>query len=221
MIVFLERGAAAAGVGNDGIELFAEKYTEIFASEFTGGIANACVRGESATTKLTIRNNHFATVGSENANGGLIELRKGDIGDASGKKGNAYAAWTRSGKGPAEAAVEKLVVNRREKTFALGKPEKFQNADAARDSLQAGALVEAQYAREINDAMGSRKQVAENEIASNVGEPRARIASFDARACVLDELSIFDAGGAGGFAAAAVETFIDVVDEGICDGLLV
>ena len=143
MIVFLERGAAAGGVGNDGIELVAEKYAEIFASEFTSGIANAGVRGERATTKLTIRNNHFATVGSENANGGLIELRKSDIGDASGKEGDAGAARTRRGKGPAEATVQKLVVNGREKTFALGKPEKFQNADAARDSLQAGALVEA------------------------------------------------------------------------------
>src|SRR5882724_4116245 len=125
MIVFLERGAAAGGVGNDGIELVAEKYAEIFASEFTSGIANAGVRGEGATTKLTIRNNHFATVGSENANGGFVELRKDDIGDASGKKSDACAARTLSGKGPAMSAVEKLVVNRREKTFALGKPEKF------------------------------------------------------------------------------------------------
>ncbi len=63
--------------------------------------------------------------------------------------------------------------------------------------------------------------MAENEIASNVGEPGARIVSFDVRAGVLDELSVFDAGGAGGFAGAAVETFVDVFDKGISDGLLV
>jgi len=85
--------------------------------------------------------------------------------------------------------------------------------------LQTGALVETEYAREITDAMGSKEQVSENEIASDVREPGARIVSFDVRARVLDEFSIFDTRRAGGFARAAVETFIDVVDEGISDPL--
>ncbi|MCU1316027.1 MAG: hypothetical protein JWN63_1349 [Candidatus Acidoferrum typicum] len=38
---------------------------------------------------------------------------------------------------------------------------------------------------------------------------------------MLDEFSIFDPGGAGGLAGAAVETFVDVIDEGIRDGSLV
>ena len=34
---------------------------------------------------------------------------------------------------------------------------------------------------------------------------------------MLDELAVLDAGGAGGFAGAAVEAFVDVLDEGFGD----
>src|SRR6266699_1297399 len=110
MIVFLERGAAAGGVGNDGVEVFEKKYREIFSREFACG---------------------------------------------------------------------------------------------------------------VNDAVRIGEQVPENEVARDASEPGARIVALDARAGVLDEFSIFDPGGAGGFTGAAVETFVDVVDEGIRDGLLV
>src|ERR1700682_1994534 len=65
------------------------------------------------------------------------------------------------------------------------------------------------------------EQVPENEVARDASEPGAGIVALDARAGVLDEFSIFDPGGAGGLAGTAVETFVDVVYEGIRDGLLV
>ena len=82
-------------------------------------------------------------------------------------------------------------------------------------------MIEAQNARGVDDAMRFGEKVPENEIARGAGEPRAGIVAFDVRAGVLDEFSIFDAGGAGGFASAAVEAFVDVLDERIGDGLLV
>src|SRR6266576_169512 len=196
MIVFLERGAAAGSVGNDGVEVFAKKYGEIFSRD-------------------------FAAVGGKDADGGFVELRKSDVGDAAGEEGDAGAARTGGGKRPAEAAEEKMVVDARQETFALGETEKFQDADAARDGLQAGALIETQNACGVNDAVRIGEQVPENEVARDASEPGAGIVALDARAGVLDEFSIFDPGGAGGFAGAAVETFVDVVDEGIRDGLLV
>ena len=90
-----------------------------------------------------------------------------------------------------------------------------------RDGLQAGALIETQNACGVNDAVRIGEQVPENEVARDASEPGAGIVALDARAGVLDEFSIFDPGGAGGFTGAAVETFVDVVDEGIRDGLLV
>ena len=56
-----------------------------------------------------------------------------------------------SGKRPAQAAEEKIVVDTREKAFALGEVQEFQNTDAARDGLQAGALIETQNACGVDD----------------------------------------------------------------------
>jgi len=66
--------------------------------------------------------------------------------------------------------------------------------------------------------MRGGEKVPENEIARDTSEPGALVVAFDASAGVLDELAVFDAGGASSFASAAVETFIDVIDEGIADG---
>jgi hypothetical protein len=58
-----------------------------------------------------------------------------------------------------------------------------------------------------------RQQLAENEIARKARKKRTAIVACDACAGVLDELAVFDARGAGGFASAAIEAFIDMVDE--------
>ena len=142
MMVFLERGAAAGGVGDDDVEVFAKKYGEILSCEFAGGVANDCVRRERAAAELAIGDDDFAAVGGEDADGCFVELGKSDVGDAASEEGDASAARTGGGKRPAEAAEEKIVVDAREETFALGETEKFQDADAARDGLQAGALIE-------------------------------------------------------------------------------
>src|SRR5580692_8040360 len=65
-----------------------------------------------------------------------------------------------------------------------------------------------------------REKPPEREIARDAAEERALIVALDEGAGVLDELAVLDAGGAGGFAGAAVETFVDVIDEGVGDGLL-
>jgi hypothetical protein len=50
-----------------------------------------------------------------------------------------------------------------------------------------------------------------------VGEPGALVTTLDAGACILDQLSVLDAGGAGSFAGAAVEALVDVIDESVAD----
>src|SRR5207245_6464118 len=115
------------------------------------------------------------------------------------------------GKRLAKAGEEKIVVDAREKAIAFGEPEKLEDAHAARDGLQAGALIEAEKPGGVFDEMRSGEQVAENKIARDAREPGALVVAFDASASVLNELTVFDAGGAGSFASAAVETFIDVI----------
>ena len=221
MMVFLERGAGAGGVGDDGVEVFAKKDGEILSREFAGGVANASVRRERAAAELASGDDDFAAVGGEDADGGFVELRESDVGNAAGEEGDAGAARTGGGKRPAETTKEKMVVDAREETFALGETEKFQDADTTRDGLQAGPLIETQNACGVDYAVRIGEQVPENEVARDASEPGAGIVALDARAGMLDEFSIFDPGGARGFAGAAVETLVDVVDEGIGDGLLV
>src|SRR5213078_41534 len=192
MIVFLERGAAASRVGDDGVKILAKKRGEILSREIAGGITNARVGSKRAAAKLFLGNYNFAAVGGEDADGGFVELRESDVGDTACEEGHARAARTSGGKGRTETAKEKIVVDAREEAFALGETKKFQNANAARNGLQAGTLVETY----------------------DVG-------AVDAGAGMLNELSIFDAGRAGRFARPAVQAFVDVIDEGIGDGLLV
>ncbi len=218
MIIFLKRGTASGGVGDDGVKVFAKEDGKICSSEFSGHIADAGVRGKRAAAKLSFRHDDFAAIGSKDADGGFIEPREGDVGDASGEESDAGAARTRGGIGPAVAAIEKVVVNAREEAFAFGKTEKFQHADGARDGLQAGALVEAENAGEIDDEKGIGEQLPEDVVPRDTRDPGTLAVPLDARASVLDELSILDAGGAGGFAGAAVETFVNVIHERIGDG---
>ena len=89
MIVFLEHGTAASGVGDDGVEVFAEEMGEILSSEIAGTIANARMRSQRAAAKLVLWDDHFAAVGGEDADGGCVALRKSDVGYAAREEGNA------------------------------------------------------------------------------------------------------------------------------------
>src|SRR6267142_2938383 len=53
MIIFLERGAASGGVGNDGVKVFAKEDGKICSSEFSGHIADAGVRRKRTAAKLS------------------------------------------------------------------------------------------------------------------------------------------------------------------------
>ena len=218
MIIFFECRAASGGVGNDGVKVLPKEDGEILSSEFAGHIADAGVRGKCAAAKLSLRHDDFASIGSEDADGGFVEPGEGDVGDAPCEESDACAARAGGGVGPAMAAIKKVVVNAREEAFTFGETEKFQHADGARDGLQARALVEAEDTREVGDEMGIREQPAEDVVPHDTREPGTFAVLLDAGASVLDELSVLDAGGAGGFAGAAVETFVNVIHERIGDG---
>lgn len=221
MMIFLERGAATGGVGDDGVEVLVEECGDIFSGEIASDVANSGMRGKRAAAKLFRGDDDFATVGGENADGGVVELRKGDVGDATGEEGDTGAAWSDGGKSLAEAREEKRIVDARKKAFAIGEAEKFEDAGGASDFLQAGALIDAEKARDRGDATRKGKEMTKDEIAREAGEKWARVVAFDFGARVFNELAVFDAGGAGGFAGAAVEAFVDVLDEGIGDGLVI
>ncbi len=106
VIVFLERGAAAGGVGEDGVEMFPEEGSDIFARQVAGGFTNASVRGQRTAAKLAIWHDDFTAVGGEHADGGFVKLREGDIGDATCEEGDTRAARANRGESLAEAVEE-------------------------------------------------------------------------------------------------------------------
>ena len=218
MIIFFEGRATSGGIGNDGVKVPAKEDGEVFSSEFAGHIADAGVCGKCAAAELSLRHDDFAAIGSKDADSGFIKPPEGDVGDAPGEESDAGAARAGGGVGPAVAAIEKVVVNAREEAFPFGETEKLQDADGARDGLQTGALVEAEDAGEVSDEMRIREQPPEDVVACDTRDPGTLAVLLDECASVFDELAVLDAGGAGGFAGAAVETFVNVIHERIGDG---
>ena len=78
-------------------------------------------------------------------------------------------------------------------------------------------MIEADESRDGGDALGVRKQVVEYEFAGEACEERALVVPLDEGAGVLDEFAVLDRGRADGFTGAAVEAFVDVIDEGSGD----
>ena len=217
VVVFLERGAAAGGVGDDGVEFVASESEKIFAGEIARGVADSGVSGERSAAQLIFGDDDFDAVGVEDADGCVVEARECDLRDASSEEGDAGALLPCRWKSAAEFLEEKWRFDFGEKLFAIGETEELKHAAETDETLEAGALVEPDEARKRGDAIGMREKPAEGEIASDAGEERALVVALDERAGVLDELAVLDGGGAGGFAGAAVEAFVDVLDEGFCD----
>ena len=72
VIVFLERGAAAGGVGDDGVELVACEGEQIFAREIARGVADSGVSGERSAAQLIFGDDDFDAVSVEDADGCVV-----------------------------------------------------------------------------------------------------------------------------------------------------
>ncbi len=213
VIVFLERGAATRGVGDDGVKLGGGERGDVLAGKLAGRFANSSMSGKGTAAELLAGDDDFAAIGGEHADGGFIEFCESDVGDASRKKGDSSAAGALRRKSLAEFGEEEMVVDGGQEFFAIGEAEQFQDTGGACEPLQAGALIEAEQSGGQCNAFGMGKKVVEDKCARESREERTLILSFNAGAGVLDEFAVFHAGGAGGFTGAAIEAFINVVDE--------
>jgi len=213
MIVLLQRGAASRGIGEDGVELSGAKGENVLARQLAGRCAHAGMRGQRAAAELPARDNNFAAVGYEDANGSFIQLCERDIRDATGEESHTRAAGALRGKGLAEFVEKEMLIDVRQQALAIGEGEQFQKAGAASERLQAGALIETKQTGNERDAARVGKQVLENNVARESREKWAPEFGFNTRASVFNKFAVFHAGGAGRFTSAAIEAFVDVVDE--------
>ena len=78
--VFFEMGAAAAGVGDDGVEIGDGEEVELAAGEETGGIQVPIVGVEGAAAGLDGRSEDFAVVGEEDVRGVAVDVREDENG---------------------------------------------------------------------------------------------------------------------------------------------
>jgi hypothetical protein len=120
VIVFLERGAAAGGVGDDGVEFFAREREKIFVREIARRVADSGVGGKRSAAHLIFGDDDFDAVGVEDADGRVVEARESDLRDAAGEESDATALLSDGGIGAAEFLEEKWRLDFGEELFAVG-----------------------------------------------------------------------------------------------------
>ena len=99
---------------------------EVLAGEIAGGVAHSGVGGEGAAAELRCGHDDFAAVGGEHTDGGFVEVREGDLGDAAGEEGHAGASRADWRGMCGRAALKKKESSMRgRRLFAVGEAEKF------------------------------------------------------------------------------------------------
>ena len=86
--VFFQVGAAATGVGDDGVEFPDGKEVQLAAGEGAGGFEVAIVGVQGAATGLDGRREDLAAIGEEDIGGVAIDVRKCQVLDTTGEKGD-------------------------------------------------------------------------------------------------------------------------------------
>src|ERR1700734_2322581 len=94
MRIFFQRGAAACGVGDDGVELVGEKSREVCTSQ----VAHTSVRGKRAAANLSGGDHNLAAIRLQHAYGGAIEITESDLRHASGEERDSGALLSLSGE---------------------------------------------------------------------------------------------------------------------------
>ena len=219
-IVFLKRGTATRGVGDDRVEISSTEGGEIATGQFAGDVAHTSMQRQGAAAELTVRDNDFASVCREDADGGFVQRRESDICDATREEGHAGAAGTLRGVSFAELVEEKPAIHGWQEQITFRKSQEFENSRGPCQSLQSGSLIKAHEFRRGGDAIRIGQQPPVDEISRQPRKKRALVFVFDARAGVRHQLSVVHRGGAGGFAGAAVEAPVNVLDESVRNGKL-
>lgn len=149
--------------------------------------------GESSTTILSPRNDNLASIGLKNANRGAVQFAEGDLSDTTGEESDAGAALAFCRKRLAEIGKEKAGIDAREKFGVLLQSEETQNAAAANQRLNSGALADAGEGCHCGNPPRMRKQATIDKIGEKSREKRTPIFLLNLGAGKFDELAVLDA----------------------------
>jgi hypothetical protein len=135
ILVFLERRAAAGGVGDDGVEFAAEEDAHVDARQIASDVADSGVRRQRTAADLAGGHDDLAAVGGEHANRCFVQLRETDLCDAAGEKCNAGSFLAFCGERSPQLREEEGILDLRHQAVALGHAKQLQEADITRQSL--------------------------------------------------------------------------------------
>ena len=216
--VVLEVGAAAAGVGDDGVELGGRKLVNVPAGEALGEFPFAVVRVQGAAAVLLGRGDDFAAVAREHLDGVHVHIAEDEVLRAAGEHGDTVALRAARGRDGLDEVGGKrgLDVRRHGFQFAEALRHQLHHAAVAHQPLQAELLVEAHGEAEDFQPVQVHEEPADAEGADGVAlRVVQHAAGLGLGAGVLEQLGVVHARRAGGHAREAAEAEIHFVGEGL------
>src|ERR1035437_11131241 len=168
----------------------------------------------SATT-LTAWNVDFDAIPGENANRGAIQFRKRYTADAADEQRNASPLRTFGGIHAAKIGKREVALDTWRKRIQFGYPQNFQQSAAARQALQARALIEAHQSRMPRKPAEGRQHLPVEVRTHCALQPATLVVLFDLRARAFQQASVGYARGTSRLAIHAAEAAVNMGDEGI------
>ncbi len=119
MRIFFQRGAAACGVGDDGVEIVGVKSREVCASQIARHVADTGVRGKRAAANLFGGDDDFAAVCLQHADGGAIEFAESNLRHAAGEERDSGALLSLGRESLSQLAEEEIRVDLWQQALAV------------------------------------------------------------------------------------------------------
>src|SRR5579864_9635749 len=135
--IFLERGSAACGIGNDGVEVRGWKNFLVRARQIASDVPDSGVRGQRATADLIARYDDFTAIGLQDANRGSIEFTERDLRNTARKKRDARAARPLGRKRLAQFREKEMRIDLRHQALAFLQAQEPQDSSSTCKRSQA------------------------------------------------------------------------------------
>src|SRR5690349_4623702 len=218
LAVFLQRGAATGGIGNDGIVTGVHQVADIAAGQVPGLAQVSSMGLQGAATALPRGHEDVNAVAVQHADGSAIQFGGCDAGDATGQKEDPAAALAPARIERADLAKEEVVFHPGRESLNFRQPQHLQNTGHAGQRLQSRALVKAQQLRPAREARELVQDLEIKIVAQLARQPGTAVIALDLGARFLEDASVGNTGRAGRLAGAAAETAVHVRDERVSDG---
>ena len=214
--IMAEMVTAAAGVGDDGVELRRREKVDHPLRQRLGRIGFAIVSVKGAAAGLDGRRVDFAAVGQEDVRGIAIDVGEDEILDAAREQGDAVLLLRRRLDGADELRRELRRDGRAlrlEATEILRK--ELGQAELTEGGLQAESLVKPEESADEAEQARAHEQAADcDRTPEAAGEGLIEAGGLDFGAGSLEQVGVIHAGRAGGLARQAAEAVTHLVGEG-------